>query len=164
MQGNEELKIVQMLEQRKFSTRELAAHAELPVPTVKLLVKEGVLVPSFRAAEGRGRGMVFSADDVTAARALSAVRFQNMGADPERVRPEVHQGVRTCRAAEGQHHRDEGTCPPSASAAEARQEEARRHHERGHPAAEGCPRASARSGDDELARRWSYVRSPFGSR
>jgi DNA-binding transcriptional MerR regulator len=84
VQGNEEIKIVQMLEQRKFSTRELAAHAGLPVPTVKLLVKEGVLVPSVRSAEGRGRGMVFSADDVTAARALNAVRFQNMGAEPLR--------------------------------------------------------------------------------
>lgn len=62
----------------------MAAHSGLPVPTVKLLVKEGVLVPSFRAAEGRGRGMVFSADDVTAARALNAIRFQNMGAEPLR--------------------------------------------------------------------------------
>lgn len=69
------------------------------MPTVKLLVKEGVLVPSFRSAEGRGRGMVFSADDVTAARALNAVRFQNMGAEPLRqltayFRSDEWKGVR----------------------------------------------------------------------
>ncbi len=69
---------------RGYSTEELAAHTGLPAPTVKYLVKHGVLRPSVQQAKGRGHANVFSFRDVLAAQSLSCLQFDNALAKPLR--------------------------------------------------------------------------------
>jgi hypothetical protein len=78
---------------RGYTTADVAAASDLPVPTVKFLVTQGVIVPSIQRAAGRGHPMVFSFSDIVTARALRAMHFESYAAPPFRHIAEFLRGA-----------------------------------------------------------------------